>query len=148
LRKQKDKLYIGITGSKYYENKAFIKDVIFKLKENLNDDFVIVSKGNENGADKCIKKTALQLNCSYEEYTPLYLQRNLYSLLPCAMHGKEFTIKECYQRNKMIASRISAAIIFQYKEDPEILHLIKILKNKNIKTQIFYYNEEVGNRRD
>ena len=46
---------IAIIGSRTYENKLKIKDMIYKLKLAFGNDLEIVSGGSQNGADRYAK---------------------------------------------------------------------------------------------
>ena len=50
---------IGIIGSSIYENKRKIKETIFNLSRKFNEDLIIFSGGDSNGAEKYVKKYAL-----------------------------------------------------------------------------------------
>ena len=53
---------IAIIGSRTYTNKRKIKDFIFKLKEKVGDDLVIVSGGQKDGVDGYVKKFTLDFD--------------------------------------------------------------------------------------
>ena len=94
---------IAIVGSRRYENKKKIKDFVFKLKEQYGTDTIIVSGGCKTGADKYAKKYALDLGLQYEEYPPFHEVHNLYCTMPSSRYGKEFSMKNFFARNKIIA---------------------------------------------
>ena len=50
---------VGIVGSRTYENKRKIREIIYKLKEQFGDELTIVSGGCKDGADKYARKYAL-----------------------------------------------------------------------------------------
>ena len=94
---------IAIVGSRRYENKKKIKDFIFKLKQEYGTDTTIVSGGCKQGADKYAKKYALELGLQYEEYPPFHEVHNLYCTMPSSRYGKEYSVKNFFARNKIIA---------------------------------------------
>ena len=94
---------IAIVGSRRYENKKKIKDFVFKLKNEFGTDTIIVSGGCKTGADKYAKKYALELGLQYEEYPPFHEVHNLYCTMPSSRYGKEYSVKNFFARNKIIA---------------------------------------------
>ena len=94
---------IGIVGARIYESKKKIKDFIFKLKQEHGTDTIIVSGGCKQGADRYAKKYALELGLQYEEYPPFHEVHNLYFTMPSSRYGKEFSMKNFFARNKIIA---------------------------------------------
>ena len=95
---------IAIVGSRRYENKKKIKDFIFKLKNEYGEKTIIVSGGCKTGADKYAKKYALELGLQYEEYPPFHEVHNLYCVLPESRYNKDFSMRNFFVRNKIIAS--------------------------------------------
>ena len=95
---------IAIVGSRRYENRRKIKEFVFKLKEEYGTDTIIVSGGCKTGADKYAKKYALELGLQYEEYPPFHEVHNLYCTMPESRYGKEFSMKNFFARNKIIAN--------------------------------------------
>ena len=147
MKKKPDKLYVGITGSDRYEKKTEIKDIIYQVKQKLGDKVVIVSKGSLNGADKYIRKFCLEFECEYEEYSPTYLTRSLYSIGPESYYGKNFSIRETFQRNRQLVSRVDKLIIFKYEDDNIIQDLINVANKKNKQIKVFSYYEQISTRR-
>ena len=95
---------IAIVGSRRYENKKKIKDFIFKIKQQYGNDTIIVSGGCKQGADKYAKKYTLELGLQYEEYPPFHEVHNLYCVLPESRYNKDFSMRNFFVRNKIIAS--------------------------------------------
>ena len=117
---------VAITGSQLYENKRKIKDAIFKLKETFKDDLEIVSGGRKQGADKYVKKYALEFGCEYREYNPAHTNKNLYSVLPETFYGKQYSVKNIFIRNSMLVKAADYLILFMSEKDngADILHVI------------------------
>ena len=103
---------IGIIGSKKYENKRKIKETIFNLKKKFGNELVIFSGGGPDGADKYVKKYALELDCQYVEVNPSHTQKNLYSYMREEWYGKKYSPKNFYVRNKILAKSIDRLIAF------------------------------------
>ena len=103
---------IGIVGARIYENKKKIKDFIFKLKQEHGTDTIIVSGGCKDGADKYVKKYALELWLQYEEYPPFHDVHNLYCVLPESCYGKQYHVKNYFARNKLIAKHSDYVVSF------------------------------------
>ena len=97
---------VGIVGSRTYEDKRKIRDMVYKLKKKFGDDLTIVSGGCKDGADKYARKYALELGCKYVEFNPAHTQRTLYSALRDAYYGKEYNVKYFFHRNKMLAGYV------------------------------------------
>ena len=95
---------IGIVGSRKYESKRKIKDFIFRIKEKYGEDITIVSGGCKDGADKYAKKYAIEFGLQYEEYPPAHHPHNLYCVLPESRYNKDFSMRNFFVRNKIIAS--------------------------------------------
>lgn len=120
---------IGVTGSIYFENITLAKNVIFSLKKRFNgQEFVVISRGNKSGADKYVKKYALQMECTYREVNLAHSAFTLYSLLPEMSHGKIFHYAHFYIQNKIIANYVDYCIILNTaKKDPQTNGLISLL---------------------
>ena len=95
---------VALIGSRWYENKKKIKDFVFKLKQQYGDKTIVVSGGCKQGADKYAKKYALELGLQYEEYPPFHEVHNLYCVLPESRYNKDFSMRNFFVRNKIIAS--------------------------------------------
>ena len=84
------KMKIAIIGSREYENKNKIRDMIYKLKQAFGDKLEIVSGGAQNGADKYAKKFAIEFGITYKEFNPAHTVRNLYSVMPEGYYSKPY----------------------------------------------------------
>jgi len=103
---------IGIIGSRLYENKRKIKETIFGLKSMFGNNLIIFSGGCSDGADKYVKKYALELGCKYIEVNPSHTPKNLYSYMRESWYGKEYAVKNFHTRNKILAKSIDRLIAF------------------------------------
>lgn len=126
---------IGCVGDIRFEDKRQIKELIFKMKKKY-PNLKIFSGGRKYGADKYIKKYALEFEIPYSEFNPECTAHNLYSFFPVWHYNKPYNFKFLLKRNKIMAKEIDAAIIFQYKKtDNDIVHFIKCMEEsgKNFK---------------
>lgn len=130
------KIKIGLIGNERYENKRRIKDFIFKLKKELNNNFIIASRGNVIGAERYIKKYTLEMDCDYLEFNPSHTVKNLYSALNESFYNKEYKPKNYYIINNIMSKSIDSLVIFSENNMQEkgISNMIKNTKklNKNI----------------
>lgn len=131
--KQTDKpIRIGITGGRTYENKIQIKKFLHKLKEQTNEAIVIVSLGDNNGADKYVKKYALEFGYAYEECNPEYTTKNLYSILSEAHYNKPYTPKSIHVRDKIFCMYVDKCVVFDNTNmtDIKIVNLVKLFTRR------------------
>ena len=127
---------IIITGSKLYEDKFKIKELIFKLKKHYGNRLIIIGTGKVHGADKYIKKYALDFDCKYKEYNSFYTEYNVYSALTSTKYNKQYDIRHDFIRNNILLSSANKLIIFFSDNDDSIdfKHLVKSaikLQNEN-----------------
>ena len=50
---------VGIIGSRTYENKRKIREMVYKLKQQFGEELTIASAGSKDGADKYARKYAI-----------------------------------------------------------------------------------------
>ena len=127
---------VGVIGSRTYENKRKIRDMIFMVKNKFKEDLTIVSGGCKDGADKYAKKYALEMGCNYIEFNPAHTQRNLYSALHDAYYGKEYNVKYFFQRNKMLVDYIDYLIAFVSDDSNGAMYTVNAAKKKGKKVVI------------
>lgn len=106
------KTKVGITGDKLYEDRYKIKEFIFGLKSRIKGEIEIVGLGDLNGADKHVKKYALELGCSYKEANLPHTQKNLYSLMPESFYGKPYAPRNTFVRDKIYATYVDMGVLF------------------------------------
>lgn len=123
---------IGITGNKTYENKLQIKNFLHKLKSQTDQNIAIISLGDSNGADKYVKKYALELGYVYQECNPDYTQKNLYSILSEAHYGKPYTPKSIHVRDKIFCMYVDKCVVFDNTNmtDIKIVNLVKLFTRR------------------
>lgn len=97
---------VGIIGSDLYENKLKIKDMIFKLKERHGDNIEIVSRGGTNGAEKYVRKYAIEFGLKYKEFNPAHTVCNLYSALNESFYNKQYTPFNFVLRDKIFSKYV------------------------------------------
>lgn len=112
MQNDSKKMRVAIVGSRVYENKRKIRDMIYRLKQTFGDKLEIVSGGAQNGADKYAKKYSLELGVSYKEFNPAHTVKNLYSAMPESYYGKEYHVSQFYHRNELIAKYADKMIAF------------------------------------
>ena len=126
-----NKLKIGITGSKLYENKLKIKEFIFNLRKQFPGDIEIVSLGESFGADKYAKRFALEFGYQYRELNLPHTNRNLYSLMNEGWHGKQYSPKNRFIRDKVFMGYVDVCAVFgQDQKTDDIIKQLHKLKKK------------------
>jgi predicted Rossmann-fold nucleotide-binding protein len=104
---------IAIIGSRTYENKRKIKEMMYKLKQTFGDDLEIVSGGSQNGTDKYARKFSLEMGIKYVEFNPAHTSKNLYSALPESYYSKPYHVSQLFHRNELIAKYCDKMIAFR-----------------------------------
>ena len=110
--KSEESMKIGITGTRTWENRSAIKTFIFKLRSQADKPVVIVGLGEKLGADRYVKKFALELDYPYQEVNAPHTTRNLYSLMPESFYDKPYNPKNYHLRNKIFTSYVDACVVF------------------------------------
>lgn len=123
------KILLGITGTKTYENKIKIKNFIHKLKEQTDAEIIIVGLGDQHGADKYVKKYALELGYQYCEMNAPHTTKNLYSLMSESYYNKPYSHKNMFVRNQIFCQYINKCVVFDDSNttDKKVNALIKQL---------------------
>ena len=124
---------IGITGSSVYEDKRKIKEFLFKLKGR--DTVEIISRGNKDGADRYIKKYALEFGLNYVEVPVAHTSRSLYSQLPELYFNKPFSIRNYFIQQTIYIKQCDNFVIFGADKDTVINNLLNAI-NKIAKSII------------
>lgn len=117
---------IGITGTKTYENRVKIKNFMFQLK-NHADDIEIVGLGERDGADKYVKRYALEFGYTYKEANLPHTPQNLFSLLSEQHYNKPYTPKNFFTRNKIYMQFVDKLVLFDDSDvkDLKVVNLVK-----------------------
>jgi len=103
---------VAIIGSRSYENKHKIREMIWLLKTKIKD-LEIVSGGAYNGADKYAKKYALELGVDFVEFNPAHTVKNLYSMMPDEYYGQPYHVSQLFHRNELIAQYCDNMVAFR-----------------------------------
>ena len=103
---------VAIVGSRSYENKNKIRDMIFTLKNKL-PNLEIVSGGGANGAYRYAKKFALELGVGYAEFNPAHTVKNLYSMMPDEYYEQDYHVSQLMHRNELIILYSDSVIAFR-----------------------------------
>ena len=90
LKNKEEAMHVGIIGSKNYENTRRIRDILSSLKQKFGNELVVSSGGTQAGAEKFIKKYALEFNIQYREFNPAHTSHTLYSVMPEDYFNKPF----------------------------------------------------------
>jgi len=112
IQAEPDKIKIAIIGSRVYENKKKIRDMIFKLKNTFGANLEIISGGTQTVADKYAKKYALEFGVTYREFNPAHTSKNLYSVMPESYYGKPYHVSQLFHRNELLAKYCDKMIAF------------------------------------
>ena len=104
-------MHIGIIGSKNYENIRKIKDLLFSLKQKFGDQLVISSGGSTAGAEKYIKKYALEFNIQYQEFNPAHTSHGLYSALTESYYDKPYHGSQHHHRYMLLGRYVEKLIV-------------------------------------
>lgn len=107
-----DRLRIGISGTRTWENRTAIKTFISKLKHHTNQSVVVVGLGDKCGVDPLVKKYALEFGYQYLEANLAHTPHNLYSLMSEHFYDKPFHAKNIYLRNKVFANFVDSCVLF------------------------------------
>jgi hypothetical protein len=107
---------IGITGTTTFENKVKIKKMIFKIKQELGESVLIVGIGDKQGADKYIRKFAIEFGCAYKEANLPHTSPTLYSMMNESFYNKEYNVKGYFLRNNVYSRYIDRLLVFDDQE--------------------------------
>ncbi len=90
---------VALIGSERYENRMEIKDLVFKLKNLYGDNLILISRGNQNGVEKWVKKWALEMGVKYIEYNLASTPMNLYSGMTESYYEKPYHAKDAHRNS-------------------------------------------------
>ncbi len=125
-----------ITGTVTFENKIKIKNFIHKVKQNLTEDIQIVGLGDRNGADKYVRKYALELGCTYREANLPHTSPTLYSMMTEGFYNKPYHVRNFFLRNQTFARYIDKLVVFDDSQgiDKKIANILKAASKAHKKT--------------
>lgn len=122
---------VGIIGSTIYENKIKVKEILFNLKNKYGNTVEVVSRGGTNGAEKYVKKYALEMGLQYKEFNPSHTNRNLYSAMQESFYGKPYQPFNFMLRDKMFSSYVDVCFCLTEDLNSSVKNCIQNLdKNK------------------
>ena len=122
-----------ITGSRTFQNKSKIRNLLFKIKNQYNTDkLVIASRGDKYGVDKLVKEYSLQFGLQYGEFNPYHENHKLYSIMPDWLFNKSYSPKNFFIRDGHAVKWAKMVIIFVNKEQ-EITKFSKLAKTNKSK---------------
>jgi mRNA-degrading endonuclease HigB of HigAB toxin-antitoxin module len=131
-------LKIGLTGSTTFENRTKIKAFLHRIKKEALDEVTVVGLGDKFGADKYIRKFALEYGLKYQEANLPHTQPTLYSMMAESFYGKPYNVKNFFLRNNTFARYIDKCIVFDetHGQDKKIVNLIKAVNKARKKLVI------------
>ena len=103
---------VAMIGSREYENTRKIKDALFQLKEKFGDTLTVISGGGQYGADKFVRKFALEFGIKYKEFNPAHTTKNLYSAMSDNYYEKPYHVSQFHHRNILIAKACNVMMAF------------------------------------
>ena len=103
---------VAMIGSREYENSRKIKDALFQLKQKFKEELIIISGGAVQGADKFVRKFALEFGIKYQEFNPAHTTKNLYSAMSDNYYGKPYHVSQFHHRNMLIAKACNVMMAF------------------------------------
>jgi hypothetical protein len=111
---------VAVIGNTNWQNKRKIQETLQKLRAKLEDDLIVVGAGGNEGANKMVKKYAIEFNIQYEEFNPSFSGYNIYSAMPESYYGKSYHFSQLHHRMKLIAQRCDYMMILtnEPKLDP------------------------------
>lgn len=119
---------VALIGSDRYENQMEIKDLVFKLKNLYGDNLILISRGNQNGVEKWVKKWALEMGVKYIEYNPASTPMNLYSGMNESYYEKPYHTTQKLHQYELIARNADKILYFGEISHGELSHFKKMLK--------------------
>jgi predicted Rossmann-fold nucleotide-binding protein len=103
---------VAMIGSRRYEKPRKIREMILNLKNKFGDKLVIISGGAKDGADRYVKKYAIEHVVEYKEFNPAHTPRNLYSAMADDYYDKPYHVSQFHHRNMLIAADCEIMIAF------------------------------------
>ena len=103
--------------------------MIFQIKQ-MDEDVLIVGIGDKQGADKYIRKIALEFGCKYQEANLPHTAPTLYSMMNEGFYNKPYNVKNFFLRNNTFTRYIDRLLVFDNTNgaDKKTTNLIKAAK--------------------
>jgi hypothetical protein len=103
---------IAMIGSRHYEKPRKIRDAITSAKRKFSNDLVIISGGAKDGADRYVKKYAIEFGVAYKEFNTAHTPRNLYSAMSEEYYNKPYHVSQFHHRNMLLAKDCDVMMAF------------------------------------
>jgi len=103
---------IAMIGSRHYEKPRKIRDTITNSKRKFGDELIIISGGAKDGADRYIKKYAIEFGVTYKDLNTAHTPRNLYSAMSEDYYNKPYHVSQFHHRNMLLAKDCDVMIAF------------------------------------
>lgn len=97
------RMKVAIIGSRLYSNTRRVREIITSLKQKFGEDLIVISGGCKDGADKYVRKYAIEFGVKYQEYNPAHTPRNLYSAMHDEYYSKPYHVSQFHHRNMLLA---------------------------------------------
>ena len=127
---------VAMIGSREYENTRKIKDALFKLKQKFGDALIVISGGAQYGADKFVRKFALEFGIKYKEFNPAHTTKNLYSAMSDNYYNKTYHVSQFHHRKMLIARDCDVMMAFIANGDDRKGSLSAIKNAKKLKKPV------------
>jgi len=82
------------------------------LKQKFGDTLIVLSGGAQYGADKFVRKFALEFGIKYQEYNPAHTTKNLYSAMSDNYYNKTYHVSQFHHRNMLLAKACNVMMAF------------------------------------
>ena len=123
---------IGIIGSKGWQSRRKLQDILRKLK-TLDEPVTVLGQGGTEGAGAMVKKLCIAMGLDYAEYNPSYSGHNLYSAMPESYFGKQYHFTQLLHRMTLLADSCDKMIVLLNGDiDPQIKAAIKRANKRDI----------------
>jgi len=103
---------VAMIGPRQYERPAKIRDMILQLRRRFNDELVIISGGAKDGADRYVRKYAIEYGVTYKEFNPAHTPCNLYSAMSEDYYSRPYHVSQFHHRNMLIAKDCDVMVAF------------------------------------
>jgi hypothetical protein len=122
------KMNIAVIGSPRYENVRNIRDFIFKIKLRLGSNVNIISRGNQDGCEKYVKKYSIEFGLRYTEYNSAHTNKNLYSGMTDDYYSKPYHPTQKLHQYDCVIKHADKIFYFGGIKPSEQRHFEKMLK--------------------
>lgn len=125
---------VGIIGTPTYENKIKVKEIIHNLKQKYKENVEIVSRGGSAGAEKYVRKFALEFGLRYKEFNPSHTNSTIYSAMNESFYGKPYKPFNFILRDKIFSDYVDVCFCLTEKvSNPTVKFCLVDLEKKKKK---------------